>query len=140
LLLCCCDQREVIDLFLDRVQTLIVSTSINISSRRPRTSSRLYITTMATTRSLSALARTSNPLTRTIPTCRFATPAATFSTSSRKAALPSGPPPAGFRIPKPTRWDSPGQENALDKASKYFLMTEMARGMWVLMEQFFRPP
>lgn len=28
----------------------------------------------------------------------------------------------------------------MDKASNYFLMTEMMRGMWVVLEQFFRPP
>lgn len=93
---------------------------------------------MAAARSLSTLTRAAVPTSRSLAS--RTTPLATFSTSSRRAALPSGPPPAGFRIPKPERWDSPGQENALDKASKYFLMTEMARGMWVLMEQFFRPP
>lgn len=66
--------------------------------------------------------------------------AATFSTSTRRYALPLGPPPAGFRLPKTKRWDSPGAEGALSKAGKYFLMTELARGMWVLMEQFFRAP
>ena len=28
----------------------------------------------------------------------------------------------------------------MDKASNYFLLTEMLRGMYVVMEQFFRPP
>lgn len=28
----------------------------------------------------------------------------------------------------------------MDKASNYFLLTEMFRGMYVVMEQFFRPP
>lgn len=28
----------------------------------------------------------------------------------------------------------------MDRAANYFLMTEMMRGMYVLMEQFFRPP
>lgn len=104
-----------------------------------RNTTRPYIA-MASTRSITALARTSGPLFRTLPTSRTAPLVATFSTSAPRAALPSGPPPAGYRIANPTRYDSPGAENALDKASKYFLMTEMARGMWVLMEQFFRPP
>lgn len=28
----------------------------------------------------------------------------------------------------------------MDKASNYFLLTEMFRGMYVVLEQFFRPP
>jgi NADH dehydrogenase (ubiquinone) Fe-S protein 8 len=28
----------------------------------------------------------------------------------------------------------------MDQAGNYFLLTEMMRGMWVLLEQFFRPP
>jgi NADH dehydrogenase (ubiquinone) Fe-S protein 8 len=28
----------------------------------------------------------------------------------------------------------------MDKTSNYFLYTEMLRGMYVVMEQFFRPP
>ena len=65
--------------------------------------------------------------------------AATFSTSACRAALPVGPPPQGYRLPRRRNWDE-NPESALDKAGKYFLMTEMLRGMWVLMEQFFRPP
>ncbi|KAL9018546.1 MAG: hypothetical protein Q9185_004148 [Variospora sp. 1 TL-2023] len=67
------------------------------------------------------------------------TAAACFSTSSIRAALPAGPPPAGFRLPRAKRWDE-GTETSLDKAGKYFLMTEMLRGMYVVIEQFFRPP
>lgn len=57
----------------------------------------------------------------------------------RAYATPSGPPPPGFRLPKPERWDQ-SKESSLDKAGKYFLLTEMARGMYVVLEQFFRPP
>ncbi len=49
-----------------------------------------------------------------------------------------GPPPKGFRLPKPKRFDE--GEGVMDKASNYFLMTEMFRGMYVVLEQFFRPP
>jgi hypothetical protein len=28
----------------------------------------------------------------------------------------------------------------MDRVGKYFLLTEMARGMYVVLEQFFRPP
>jgi len=57
----------------------------------------------------------------------------------RGYATPSGPPPKGFRLPPPTAWDQE-KEGTYTKAGKYFLLTEMFRGMYVLMEQFFRPP
>lgn len=49
-----------------------------------------------------------------------------------------GPPAKGFRLPKPKRFDE--GESAADKASNYFLLTEMMRGMYVVLEQYFRPP
>lgn len=71
------------------------------------------------------------------PFLRTAT-AAQFHTSSPRHALPSGPPPRGYRLPRPKRFDE--GEHVLDKASNYFLLTEMFRGMYVVLEQFFRPP
>ncbi|RDW67951.1 putative NADH-ubiquinone oxidoreductase subunit 3 [Coleophoma cylindrospora] len=68
-----------------------------------------------------------------------AIPLAAFSTTPFRAATPSGPPPAGFRLPKPVRWDQ-SETSSLDKAGKYFLLSEMFRGMYVVMEQYFRPP
>ena len=65
--------------------------------------------------------------------------AALFSTSSFRFATPAGPPPQGFRLPRKERWDE-SKETSLDKAGKYFLLTEMMRGMYVVLEQFFRPP
>ncbi|CAD6502997.1 BgTH12-02670 [Blumeria graminis f. sp. triticale] len=59
--------------------------------------------------------------------------------SIRRLATPSSPPSARFRLPRPERWDE-SKESVLDKAGKYFLMTEMARGMYVVLEQYFRPP
>ncbi|KAL9610485.1 MAG: hypothetical protein Q9167_004825 [Letrouitia subvulpina] len=64
---------------------------------------------------------------------------AAFSTSLHRPATPSRPPSQGFRLPPTQRWDE-GKETSLDKAGNYFLMTEMARGMYVVLEQFFRPP
>ncbi|KAL2410684.1 NADH-ubiquinone oxidoreductase 23 kDa subunit, mitochondrial [Exophiala dermatitidis] len=63
---------------------------------------------------------------------------AQFHTSSPRNALLSGPPPQGFRLPRPKRFDE--TENVMDKASNYFLLTEMFRGMYVVLEQFFRAP
>ncbi|KAF2760003.1 NADH-quinone oxidoreductase subunit I [Pseudovirgaria hyperparasitica] len=64
--------------------------------------------------------------------------AAFFTTSAARNASGSGRPPSGFRIPAPKQWDE--GESSLDKAGKYFLLTEMFRGMWVVLEQFFRAP
>ena len=61
-----------------------------------------------------------------------------FHTSTSLSASPYGQLPKGFRLPRPKRFDE--GESALDKASNYFLLTEMFRGMYVVMEQFFRPP
>ncbi|MCJ1467467.1 hypothetical protein MMC07_006092 [Pseudocyphellaria aurata] len=72
--------------------------------------------------------------------CPFANnTVATFSTSSSRSATPAGPPDQGFRLPRKERWDE-GKESSLDKAGKYFLLTEMFRGAWVVLENFFRPP
>ncbi|KAJ5948607.1 hypothetical protein N7454_001914 [Penicillium verhagenii] len=64
---------------------------------------------------------------------------ANFSSSVSRAATPAGPPQPGFRLPAPKRWDQ-GSESAIDKATKYFLLAEMMRGMYVVLEQYFRPP
>ena len=83
--------------------------------------------TMAT--SLRALQLRAAPSARLI-----ASRAAAFSTASRTLyALPRTP-----RITAATSWEN--GESALDKAGKFFLMTEMLRGMYVVLEQFFRPP
>lgn len=57
----------------------------------------------------------------------------------RGYATPMGPPPKDFRISKRLNW-AKSKESTLDRLGKYFLLTEMARGMYVLFEQFFRPP
>ncbi|KAI1352024.1 NADH-ubiquinone oxidoreductase 23 kDa subunit [Xylaria sp. FL0043] len=59
--------------------------------------------------------------------------------AQRTYATPSGPPPSGFRLPKSKRWDEES-ESTLDRAGRFFLMTEMFRGMYVALEQYFRPP
>ena len=63
---------------------------------------------------------------------------ANFSTTPKRAALPSGSPTSSFRLPRPQRWDE--GESSLDRAGKYFLFTEIVRGMYVVLEQFFRAP
>jgi hypothetical protein len=59
-------------------------------------------------------------------------------TTAARRALPAGRPPHGFRPEAPPTWDS--GESAFAKASSYFLLTEMFRGMYVVMENFFRQP
>lgn len=98
---------------------------------------------MASTKPLTMLVARSRPVARLTNNLRTFTPTssplAAFSTSSLRYATPMGPPPAGFRLPKPARWDE-SKESTMDKAGKYFLLTEMARGMYVVLEQYFRPP
>lgn len=57
----------------------------------------------------------------------------------RGYATPMGPPPKGFRLEKTQTWDQ-DPESTLDKAGRYFLLSEMFRGMYVALEQYFRPP
>lgn len=57
----------------------------------------------------------------------------------RGYATPLGPPPKGFRLPKTKTWDE-DTESTLDKTGRYFLLSEMFRGMYVALEQYFRPP
>ena len=47
--------------------------------------------------------------------------------------------PQGFRLPKPKTWEESG-ESALSKATKFFFLSEIARGMYICMEMFFRAP
>lgn len=60
-------------------------------------------------------------------------------TTTRGYATPAGPPAKGFRVARPKEWDEEA-EGTMTKVSNYFLLTEMFRGMYVLLEQFFRPP
>lgn len=100
---------------------------------------------MASSKPIAALVARSRPSARLLSSTRTFTPTqsaylAAFTAAARRSyATPSGPPPAGFRLPKPERWDQ-SSESSLDKAGKYFLLTEMFRGMYVVLEQFFRPP
>jgi len=95
---------------------------------------------MSSSRTLSALARSQTPL-RLIQRSAIAQPsfAAAFSTSAIQHATSQGPPPPGFRLPSPLK-QGERKDSVWDQAANYFLLTEMARGMWVLLEQFFRPP
>lgn len=95
---------------------------------------------MASPRAITALAR-SRP-TYSLLSAAAGRPAA-FSTGVVRQraheAKAEGLPPQGFRLPTPRKWNE-NKESIWDAAGKYFLLTEMARGMYVLLEQFFRPP
>ncbi|KAK4574289.1 ndufs8, ubiquinone oxidoreductase 23 kd subunit [Recurvomyces mirabilis] len=65
----------------------------------------------------------------------FAAQSHNFSTTIQRRATTEGPPPQGFRYAKPEK-----KESVMDLAGNYFLMTEMMRGMYVVLEQYFRPP
>lgn len=59
--------------------------------------------------------------------------------AQRGYATPKGPPPANFRMSRRIEWTW-DRDSTLDRMGKFFLLTEMARGMYVLLEQYFRPP
>ncbi|RYP74453.1 hypothetical protein DL770_007593 [Monosporascus sp. CRB-9-2] len=88
------------------------------------------------TTSTTAAAMLSRQLVRRQPA---AASAAARIVGQRTYATPSGPPPKGFRMGRASRWDDE-KESTLDRAGRFFLMTEMFRGMYVALEQFFRPP
>ena len=115
-------------------------TNLNLPSQQPFATSNH---TMASAKPLIMLVARSRPTARLSSAVRPFTPSVSaltaFSTTGLRAATPSGPPPAGFRLPKPERWDE-SKESSLDKAGKYFLLSEMMRGMYVVLEQYFRPP
>ncbi|ORY79962.1 hypothetical protein BCR37DRAFT_388339 [Protomyces lactucae-debilis] len=71
--------------------------------------------------------------TATTPRLPLLTQSASFSLARAAFAAP----PVAFR-PQGQTVDVQG--SALDKAGSYFLMTEMLRGMYVVLEQFFKPP
>lgn len=47
--------------------------------------------------------------------------------------------PQGFREVKPKTWEE-SSESALSKATKFFFLNEIARGMYICMEMYFRSP
>ncbi|KAF2772610.1 NADH-quinone oxidoreductase [Teratosphaeria nubilosa] len=91
---------------------------------------------MSSPRALSAIAR-SRPTTSLLANAARSSFAAhhAFSTSTQRRATTEGAPPSGFRLPKYEK-----KESVWDQAGNYFLLTEMLRGMYVVLEQFFRPP
>lgn len=91
---------------------------------------------MLSTRTLARAATTAASPLRTAPAAAAAGQALVIR---RGYATPSGPPPKGFRLQPRPEWDQE-KEGTLDRVGKYFLLTEMARGMYVLLEQFVRPP
>ncbi|QIW99637.1 hypothetical protein AMS68_005155 [Peltaster fructicola] len=93
---------------------------------------------MSAPRAITALARTAR-LQKSPATSIAAASRAAFSSSARSNATTEGAPPAGFRATRPPRWNE-RKDSVWDQAGNYFLLTEMLRGMYVVLEQFFRPP
>jgi hypothetical protein len=87
------------------------------------------------------LARPATTTTTLLPLRAAATPTTLAAALARRTyATPAGQPPSRhFRPPPETTWEN-DKSSLLDRAGKYFLMTEIARGMYILLEQFFRPP
>ena len=92
---------------------------------------------MASNRPLTAVVRSLRTPKASVNAPRIAY--ASFSTTSPRCALPKGQPPSGYRLPPQETWENT-KESALDKAGNYFMRTELFRGAYVVLEQFFRPP
>lgn len=114
---------------------LAPSTTAAAAARRLTRTTALLSTSTATPFFAAAAAGPNNSR---IAVAAAAQLAASYN-SRRGYATPMGPPPKGFRQQPVKKWDE-DTEGTFDKLGKYFLMTEMARGMYVLLEQFFRPP
>ena len=93
---------------------------------------------IATTMSRQLIRASMAAAPRTTPIARIAA-SQWLLLQQRGYATPHGPPPKNFRLASPKRWDDE-KEGTFDKIGKYFLLTEMFRGMYVALEQFFRPP
>ncbi|ODQ83167.1 hypothetical protein BABINDRAFT_159612 [Babjeviella inositovora NRRL Y-12698] len=63
----------------------------------------------------------------------------TLTNSLATAGTPSAVWPKGFRVPRQRTWEE-DRESALEKATKWFLLSEMLRGMYITLEMFFRAP
>lgn len=118
--------------------SLSLSSQLSLPTLLPSLSSPLFGFIMASSKSVMRLVASGRP-TLSSSSLRPLGSTANFSSSVRRAALPAGPPQPGFRLSPPKRWDQ-SEESSLDKATKYFLMSEIFRGMYVVLEQFFRPP
>lgn len=100
----------------------------------PSTTSGLTTVTMAPSTLLAARMALPRTATRVSPIL-----AASRAMAVRGYATPKGPPPTGFRQSKRVEWYWE-KDSLLDRMGKFFLLSEMARGMYLLLEQFFRPP
>ncbi|KAH8146057.1 uncharacterized protein LAJ45_09979 [Morchella importuna] len=88
------------------------------------------------TLALAAATRPTRPLIqRTVAPAaatHFAAAAAVRNYATARTPIP------GYRIGRAQTWEE--GESSMDKAAKFFLMSEMVRGMYVVLEQFFRAP
>jgi hypothetical protein len=133
-------QIVIPQLHLKNVNTspLPILTRPDQSPLHPRTPPITATATMAPSTLLAARAaipRAATRATASSPTLL----AASRALAVRGYATPKGPPPAGFRTSKKVEWYWE-KDSLLDRMGKYFLLSEMARGMYLLLEQFFRPP
>mgnify|MGYP000863846946 CR=1 FL=1 len=74
-----------------------------------------------------------------IKSCNFSTARIALQSLATTAGTEQATWPSGFRLPRPKTWEE-SKEGAVSKATKWFLLSEMFRGMWVVLEMFFRAP
>ncbi|KAK9479302.1 hypothetical protein V1514DRAFT_328997 [Lipomyces japonicus] len=75
---------------------------------------------------------------RILTTRPFSVAATIRATAIPPASVAPGTHPDGFRVKPPPSWDE--GESALDRAGRFYLMAELFRGMYVVLEQYYRAP
>ncbi|ODV96976.1 hypothetical protein PACTADRAFT_48759 [Pachysolen tannophilus NRRL Y-2460] len=66
-------------------------------------------------------------------------PAVSSSSMALAGGTEQSVPPQGYRVSRPKTWEE-SSESALSKATKWYLLAEMFRGMYIVLEMFFRAP
>lgn len=101
-----------------------------------------HISTMSAPRAVTALTRSQRAILHRNVQSRCGVSIARiapFTCNARHNATSEGSPPAGFRATREPTWKE-RKDSVWDQAGNYFMLTEMLRGMYVVLEQFFRPP
>lgn len=108
------------------------------------TSSSTKSTRLFTSSTLKYLSTSSSLLKPTLAAAAAAASITTTTTDNSSEYLTTGGsthsiPAKGFRLSQPKTWEE-SNESALSKATKFLFLSEIARGMYICLEMYFRAP